>query len=486
MSVKKGRLKYTVIFSYVILFTSLLFVSGYSLLALNNIKESVRGLALGFYQYDALAQTSARLQFEGLTATQRSAALAEVARAYNGFLQVAPVKTESGVKMTREITSAIESIKQEPTRENVNTFNKLARNFRGLIVKYDVQGTQDYVASAHRFTVITIITTLSAFLIASVILFFILRNEFLSITNTIKKNIHRISQGDLHHDADNSGGDINGVHHELDGMRASLTKITASLKTSAAQIKLISGEMASGNHDLASRTEQQASALQQTAASMEEIKTTVVGNTEHAHQANMLAAKANEIAQAGAQSMSIVIAGMKKIEQSTAHIAEINHVINGIAHQTNILALNAAVEAARAGERGRGFAVVASEVRSLARRSAEAADEINSLIQGSMHDVSAGANQVQDAAKAMEDVVDSISQVSAIMNEITHSSEEQRTGVNQVAVALNEMDRATQQNAARGEQSAGIAQSMDQYAQQLADVVAFFSLDEQKKTPSVH
>ena len=63
---------------------------------------------------------------------------------------------------------------------------------------------------------------------------------------------------------------------------------------------------------------------------------------------------------------------MRAISGSSARIADIVGVIDGIAFQTNILALNAAVEA-RAGEQGKGFAVVASEVRTLAQRSAAAA-----------------------------------------------------------------------------------------------------------------
>lgn len=71
--------------------------------------------------------------------------------------------------------------------------------------------------------------------------------------------------------------------------------------------------------------------------------------------------------------MASAVQSVQAIQQGARRMTEIIGVIDSIAFQTNILALNAAVEAARAGEQGRGFAVVAGEVRTLAKRSADAA-----------------------------------------------------------------------------------------------------------------
>lgn len=259
-------------------------------------------------------------------------------------------------------------------------------------------------------------------------------------------------------------------------MQASLVETVRIVRAGSESIEMATQEIAAGNIDLSSRTEEQASTLQETASSMDELTSTVRQNAESVRHASELAASASEIANRGNALVGRVVDTMAEIHQSSARIADIIAIIEGIAFQTNILALNAAVEAARAGEKGSGFAVVAGEVRSLAQRSAMAAKDIKALIASSTERVSSGKNLVEDAGRTMSEIFTAVLRVASIMDEIATASEEQSRGIGQVAHAVAQMDEVTQQNAALVEEAAAAAQSLEDQASQLKRIVALFQI----------
>jgi methyl-accepting chemotaxis protein len=193
-----------------------------------------------------------------------------------------------------------------------------------------------------------------------------------------------------------------------------------------------------------------------------------------ASEASALARAASDVALQGGAMFARMVDTMGDISAASRRIGDIIGVIDAIAFQTNILALNAAVEAARAGEQGRGFAVVAAEVRSLAQRSAQAAREIKTLIGDSVDKVATGSELVGAAHRTMDDIVQRVRDVSALIAEISAATQEQKVGIGQVNAAVGRLDAATQQNAALVEQSSSAAQSLREQAGALVGAVAAF------------
>ncbi len=235
-----------------------------------------------------------------------------------------------------------------------------------------------------------------------------------------------------------------------------------------------SDSIAQGNNDLSRRTEQAAANVQQTAATMNEMTATVKSNTETAAEVNKLSISTSKAALKGGEAMDDMVKMMAEIADSSARIANITSVIDGIAFQTNILALNAAVEAARAGEQGKGFAVVAGEVRSLAQRSASAASEIKHLVETSASRVRVGTEHVNDAGKTMQDIVNQVQNVTALIAQISSATAEQATALSEVSLAVEDLDNITHQNAARVQEGAEASDRMARQATRLVEAISVF------------
>jgi len=245
------------------------------------------------------------------------------------------------------------------------------------------------------------------------------------------------------------------------------------------------GEITVASDDLPRRTEQQAATLEETAAALEEITATVKKTAEGATHARTVVAAAKLDAETGGEVVGKAITAMNAIATSSQGITQIIGVIDEIAFQTNLLALNAGVEAARAGDAGRGFAVVAQEVRALAQRSAEAAKEIKVLIATSTGQVGAGVDLVAQTGQALERIVNQVSQINSVVNEIAASAQEQSSGLQQVNVAINQMDQVTQQNAAMVEESTAASHALAREAQDLARLIGRFKVAEHDASTSV-
>ena len=247
-----------------------------------------------------------------------------------------------------------------------------------------------------------------------------------------------------------------------------------SVVESARAIRTGAQEISTASDDLARRAEQQAAGLEETTATLGEVATAVKKSAEGAGHAQQVVASADNDAKQSAVVVREAVDAMSTIAKSSQKISQIIGVIDEIAFQTNLLALNAGVEAARAGEAGRGFAVVASEVRALAHRSAEAAKEIKGLISDSAGQVDKGVELVAETGRALERIMEQVTEINVVVGEIAAGAQEQSTALQQINSAIDEMNQVTQQNAAMVEESTAAGHSLSDESSRLAQLVGQF------------
>jgi methyl-accepting chemotaxis protein len=202
-------------------------------------------------------------------------------------------------------------------------------------------------------------------------------------------------------------------------------------------------------------------ALEETSAALEEITTNISSNTEKIIKMSEFAVFLTNSANEGEDLASKTTNSMDEINTEVNSISEAIIVIDQIAFQTNILSLNAAVEAATAGEAGKGFAVVAQEVRNLASRSAEAANEIKSLVENARKKANHGKQIADEMIAGYNGLNDNITKTTELITEVEFSSKEQFLGIEQINDAVTSLDRQTQENAVIASQTHDIAMQTD-------------------------
>ncbi|WP_317046402.1 methyl-accepting chemotaxis protein [Breznakibacter xylanolyticus] len=270
-----------------------------------------------------------------------------------------------------------------------------------------------------------------------------------------------MSEGDLTVFIDNDREDETGIlARSVNNMSAKIRTIVTEITTGAENVVAASGQMSSAAQLIASGASEQAASTEEISTSVEEMVSTIVQNSDHAHQTETLTLKMVTMVHELQKTM-------RETLESITEIAAKTKIINSISTQTNLLALNAAVEAARAGDAGRGFAVVAGEVRKLSENTQQAARVIDKLSKTSL-------SNTEQAWHLLEVVLPEFEQTNQLIKEISTSSNEQKVGAEQINMAVQQMVSVTSQNSASSEELASSSEELASQAENLKELVAFF------------
>lgn len=349
-------------------------------------------------------------------------------------------------------------------------------------VTYDLSSVDEDIAdSITHATIIQLIITVVGFGLLSYTLkklVFVRLKRLLNTMKNIEEDLDLNTQLTVLHN-DELGEVSSALNRMMGTFRESflsISEVTGKLTLSAQNVDEISTLTRAAVLEQKNGTDSVAAAINELDASAHEVQQNTQSAADKSVSANERASQSlNLVEQAriGIDELRDKVIDntnmITELSNKTNEVSSVLEVITAIAEQTNLLALNAAIEAARAGEQGRGFAVVADEVRSLATRTRESIDQIQSTIGAlqqdakgavhSMNDVSQQANQkAEDVANVAELLVfisKEIKELDELNCQISDSARQQNLAADEIninVVNISDVAEKSSEDAIRGKE----------------------------------
>lgn len=292
------------------------------------------------------------------------------------------------------------------------------------------------------------------------------------------------------------GGEIGEMADCFNQMLESFQKSLAEVKVAtnqtavaAEQLKSITSITRADMDETHHQTEQVAAAINQMTISVDNVANSSNTAVEITQAADTESEASKEVVGKAIESINQLAKDVQRganviqeLETSAGNIGNVLDVIRGIAEQTNLLALNAAIEAARAGEQGRGFAVVADEVRTLAQRTQQSTEEINTMIEelqnrtrsavavieGGLKQASLSVERAASAGHSLDNIAQAVSRIREMNQQIAVAVQQQHSVSAEIQNTINGIAKTAYQTAegaattaSAGQQLAGLAVDLE-------------------------
>ena len=392
---------------------------------------------------------------KGAAELARNVGDAEIAQQLNAFKtvhsQLLPLYTKGLEAFVdsdfdhRTGDKAVKGIDRKPGEMLLDISNLLSKK----MLSQSEQRSADEIKITLVLLALSIIIALAVFLV-------MVKNIIVAPAQKVASDLSRMAQGDFTQPiVSNSTDELGQVASSAAILKDDIGSIVNQINDSVYKLSTSAEEMAHITEQSNQSANQQKLETDQVATAMNQMTATVHEVAQNAQLAAESATQASNEVNTGQGVVNESINAISKLVQQVETAADVIHalendsveigsvleVIRGIAEQTNLLALNAAIEAARAGEQGRGFAVVADEVRTLASRTQQSTEEIQSMIEK----LQSGAQQAVEAMNQSRSQADVTRDTAAKAGEVLTSITASVTNINDMNTLI--ASSADEQNA---------------------------------------
>lgn len=259
---------------------------------------------------------------------------------------------------------------------------------------------------------------------------------------------------------------LNGFLDTLEGTIRKAKELTGvladsglKLEESASKTKVVAGEINETIIEISKGAGEQAKDIETSSQrvidignNIREILTSVSGLSEKSDSMSSAGKEAsvnmdtlNRSSDSTNEAFGRIVEQVNKTDESVGKIQSAVSLISSVANQINLLSLNASIEAARAGEAGKGFAVVASEISKLADQTNESTSIIEGIIKGLTEESSRTVETINEVTERIEEQKKSIDSTSNLFGNVS-------TGISYTREAISTVLSQAEQCEKSGEQ----------------------------------